>query len=98
MQQRQSGCIEYAIHELVPLLPVSPTVTGIIQLDAQTRTHCRWIADQEINVLPVNLISVGLVLVRPNDIDHVAEVGADDRKSASDLVITSRFHEHQVRL
>lgn len=80
MQQRHSGCLEYAIHELVPFLPVPPTVAGIIQLDAHARAHCRWIADQEIDVLPVDLVSIRLVLVRAGDIEHVAEVDfrADD--------------------
>lgn len=80
---RQLG-LEHFINELVPLPPVVTVVAGIVEFDTALRFHRGRIEQQKVNVLAVDLVPVGVVLVGAHGEENVAHVDlrAHDRPPA----------------
>lgn len=72
--QRQAGNAKNLIHKFIPILAIPAVVAGIIQFNPAKRLHRFRMAEQEINVLPVDLVPIPLVLVGPGHEEDVSEI------------------------
>jgi hypothetical protein len=58
--QRNPGRFKYLIHKLIAFLAVIALVALVIQFDPQEGTHCLGVAQQEVDMLAVDLVGVDL--------------------------------------
>jgi hypothetical protein len=58
MQQGKPGSFEHLVYERISLLTIWALMAFVVQFDAHKRTQRRWVAQQEVNMLAVNLVGV----------------------------------------
>jgi hypothetical protein len=79
--KRQAGRFEYLVDKIVTLLPITSGMAGVVKFDTASGLHRGWVDEQEIDVLPVDLVAV---LNRPGNKEDVTQVHlrADDNTIA----------------
>lgn len=98
--QWQSSGLKHLIHKFIPILAITAVVAGIVEFHAAQGSHGRRIADQEIDMLAVDLVPVALVLVGPSHEEDVSQIhlGTDDNpitKGGAENLVERQFRRRQ---